>query len=119
MASPPAAPVSRNPVGPSGMPAGPALASRQTPIGPFRSKATSAFTPTSFKVPPTRPAKNKPGGRPPTAASPRWGTAAAFGDVDGDGDLDLHVVNYVEFDPKAERCSQTGEPNIAFRGTPK
>lgn len=25
----------------------------------------------------------------------------------------------VEFDPKAERCSQTGEPNIAFRGTPK
>lgn len=25
----------------------------------------------------------------------------------------------VEFDPKAERCSQTGEPNISFRGSPK
>ncbi len=29
----------------------------------------------------------------------RWSTSAAFGDVDADGDLDLYVANYLEFDP--------------------
>ena len=30
-----------------------------------------------------------------------WSTSAAFADLDGDGDLDLYVANYLEFDAKA------------------
>ena len=29
----------------------------------------------------------------------RWSTGAAFGDCDLDGDLDLYIANYVQFDP--------------------
>jgi len=32
---------------------------------------------------------------------PRWSTSAAFGDVDGDSDVDLYVTNYLDFDVKA------------------
>jgi len=32
---------------------------------------------------------------------PSWSTSAAFGDVDGDGDLDLYVANYLAFDADA------------------
>ncbi len=33
-------------------------------------------------------------------ADERWSTSAAFADLDGDGDLDLYVANYLEFDPR-------------------
>ncbi|GIW98508.1 MAG: hypothetical protein KatS3mg111_1841 [Pirellulaceae bacterium] len=33
-------------------------------------------------------------------ADPRWGTSAAWGDLDGDQDLDLYVCNYCVYDPK-------------------
>ena len=47
----------------------------------------------------------------------RWGTSAAFGDYDRDGNLDLYIANYVDLDlnvlPKFG-----GGPNCQYRGIP-
>lgn len=46
------------------------------------------------------------------AADERWSTSAAFADLDDDGDLDLYVVNYVEWDEKAPPCFTEHKPPI-------
>lgn len=39
-----------------------------------------------------------------TGDDQRWGASAAFGDLDGDGDLDLYVTNYVEYSKNDPPC---------------
>ena len=47
----------------------------------------------------------------------RWGTSAAFGDYDNDGNLDLYIANYVELD--LEHLPEFGQgPFCSYRGIP-
>ena len=46
---------------------------------------------------------------------PGWSSSAAFFDLDGDGDLDLYLVNYLDFDladppNRGDPCLQEGVP---------
>ncbi len=47
-------------------------------------------------------------------ADERWSASAAFADLDGDADLDLYVVNYLEFDA-ADPPARAGN---GFKGVP-
>jgi enediyne biosynthesis protein E4 len=47
-----------------------------------------------------------------------WATSCAWGDIDGDGLLDLYVCNYVEIDPKRHATCTEGPKKIPLICTP-
>lgn len=49
-----------------------------------------------------------------TEAGPRWSVSAAFGDFDGDGDLDLFVCHYVKWTPDTDRPCHDGHGNRSY-----
>ena len=50
--------------------------------------------------------------------NPHWGTSCAWGDLDGDGLLDLYVCNYVEIDPAKPVVCRDAEKNLYHACSP-
>jgi hypothetical protein len=56
------------------------------------------------------------GGKRSNEGHDAWSTAAAFGDLDRDGDLDLYVANYLDFDVQNPPARSTFKGAPVFKG---